>query len=92
MRASISLDGVWQARLDSETAFERQLRVPLPWQVADPALRDYSGVVWYEREIEVPDEWHGGAVAVRFGAVDYRATVFADGREVGSHEGGYTPF
>jgi hypothetical protein len=92
VRAEISLDGIWSARLDHEAAFGRRLRVPLPWQVADPELREYAGVVWYEREIAVPAEWSDNAVFARFGAVDYRATVFADGREVGGHEGGYTPF
>ncbi len=92
VRASLSLDGVWQARLDSEAEFDRMLRVPMPWQVADPALRDYTGVVWYRRLVEVPDEWRGGDVFVRFGAVDYQATVYADGRDVGGHQGGYTPF
>lgn len=92
VRASLSLDGVWQARLDSEAEFDRMLRVPMPWQVADPALRDYTGVVWYRRLVEVPDEWRGGDVFVRFGAVDYQATVYADGRDVGGHQGGYTSF
>jgi hypothetical protein len=92
VRASLSLDGVWQARLDAESEFARELRVPLPWQAADPALREHTGVVWYRRSIEVPAEWRDHEVAVGFGAVDYRATVYADGREVGGHEGGYTPF
>ncbi|MGH9524041.1 MAG: glycoside hydrolase family 2 protein, partial [Terriglobales bacterium] len=29
---------------------------------------------------------------LRFGAVDYRATVYVNGNEVGQHDGGYTPF
>src|SRR5262249_18069614 len=46
----------------------------------------------YRRALQVPAEWRDGDVLVRFGAVDYRATVYADGAEVGGHEGGYTPF
>ena len=71
MRASLSLDGIWLARLDGEPDFTRELRVPLPWQVADPALREHTGVLWYRRAIEVPDVNHytivlgtGGAAAV----------------------------
>lgn len=104
MRDRISLDGVWQARVDPRDAglragwqqpdatFDRQFRVPLPWQVADPSLRQYAGVVWYRREIAVPDRWAGQKVVVRFGAVDDRATVWLNGVELGDHEGGYTPF
>ena len=104
MRDARSLDGVWQARLDpndvgvrqgwhrADTPFDRQLRVPLPWQAADPALRRYAGVVWYRRSFEVPDDWRDREVAIRFGAVDYRATVWVNDVRLGSHEGGYTPF
>jgi beta-galactosidase/beta-glucuronidase len=106
MRATHSLDGVWQARLDPDdvggdqawwdgaaaTAFDRTLSVPLAWQAADPALRTYAGVVWYRRTFQVPADWRGQSVAVRFGAVDYEAQVWLNGQPVGVHTGGYTPF
>ena len=104
MRSTRSLDGRWQARLDPEDVglnrgwmrpdapFDRELTVPLPWQAADPSLRRYAGAVWYRRAFRVPREWRDRSVAVRFGAVDYEARVWLNGREVGGHEGGYTPF
>jgi hypothetical protein len=104
VRSWVSLDGVWSARLDPDDRglaegwhapdrpFDRQLRVPMPWQVADPALRRYAGVLWYRRAFDVPSRWRESSVAIRFGAVDYRARVWVNGREVGGHEGGYTPF
>ena len=103
-RSTLSLDGTWQARLDPDdlglvqgwsdpgVTFDRTLPVPMPWQAADPALGKYAGVVWYRRSFDVPTDWRGREVAVRFGAVDHRATVWVNGREVGGHEGGYTPF
>ncbi|HEY3543356.1 MAG TPA: glycoside hydrolase family 2 TIM barrel-domain containing protein [Gaiellaceae bacterium] len=39
----------------------------------------------------VPDEWQERTL-LRFGAVDWRATITLDGAEVGTHEGGYTHF
>src|SRR5215210_7571299 len=104
MRSAISLDGIWDARLDprdvgvadgwsAPTApFDRQLAVPLPWQAADPSLRTYAGLVWYRRTFEAPADWQGSAVAFHFGAVDYAAEVWVNGTHVGGHEGGYTPF
>jgi hypothetical protein len=104
MRQAFALDGMWQARLDPDdlglahgwaepdAPFERQLPVPLPWQAADPALRDYAGVVWYRRSFRVPLQWQGQDVAAHFGAVDYEARVWLNGQEVGGHVGGYTPF
>ncbi|HEY3111368.1 MAG TPA: glycoside hydrolase family 2 TIM barrel-domain containing protein [Chloroflexota bacterium] len=92
MRATISLDGIWEARLDAEPSFGRRLPVPMPWQAADPALRDYAGRLWYRREFELPSQWVGQSIALRFGAVDYEARVWVNGQEVGGHVGGYTPF
>ena len=31
-------------------------------------------------------------ILIRFGAVDYQATVYVNGNAIGSHKGGYTPF
>jgi len=39
----------------------------------------------------VPDDWRERTL-IRFGAVDWRATVWLDGEELGTHEGGYTHF
>jgi Glycosyl hydrolases family 2, TIM barrel domain/Glycosyl hydrolases family 2 len=39
----------------------------------------------------VPDQWNVHTL-LRFGAVDWRATVTLDGHELGTHEGGYTHF
>jgi beta-galactosidase/beta-glucuronidase len=39
----------------------------------------------------IPDDWHERTL-VRFGAVDWRATVYLDGELLGTHEGGYTHF
>ncbi len=104
MRSTLSLDGSWQARLDPEDVgsgqgwarpevpFDRELRVPMAWQAADPSLRQYAGVVWYRRPFRAPATWRGQSVAARFGAVDYEARVWLNGQDVGGHTGGYTPF
>lgn len=39
----------------------------------------------------VPEEWDERTL-IRFGAVDWRATVYLDGELLGTHEGGYTHF
>jgi beta-galactosidase/beta-glucuronidase len=39
----------------------------------------------------VPERWHERTL-IRFGAVDWRATVYLDGHLLGVHEGGYTHF
>jgi hypothetical protein len=81
----------------------RPIRVPGPWQAQFDDLRDYSGVAWYRTTFALPPpgqpatDAQGGepgpsAYILRFGAVDYHATVWLNGQCVGEHEGGYLPF
>jgi beta-galactosidase/beta-glucuronidase len=48
--------------------------------------------VWYRRTLECPPLDTDQRWLLHFGAVDYSATVWADGRIVGRHDGGYAPF
>lgn len=50
-------------------------------------------VFWYGRQFNWPDEFAGGRRALlHFGAVDYAARVWLNGKLVGEHTGGYTSF
>jgi beta-galactosidase/beta-glucuronidase len=73
--------------------FDRKITVPFCYQsklsgIGETAFHD---VVWYARTFEYtpPD---GDRLILHFGAVDYRATVWVNGLQVASHEGGHTPF
>lgn len=48
--------------------------------------------LWYRREFKLPKGFNQGRVLLHFGAVDQEAAVYLNGREVGRHAGGYTPF
>ena len=54
--------------------------------------QEHCDVVWYEREIPIPENLCGLRRLLHFGAVDYKADVWLDGQYLGFHEGGYTPF
>ena len=54
--------------------------------------KDFMSAVWYQRKVELKPEDLTGKVFLHFGAVDYRATVFVNGVEVGKHKGGYVSF
>lgn len=76
-----------------EYAFENGLRlnVPSDWNSQLPELKYYEGTVWYARRfdaVKVPGE----RLFLYFGAVSYRCRIYLNGQEVGSHEGGFTPF
>lgn len=51
-----------------------------------------EGGGWYRRRFEVPDDWRGRAVTVRFASANYVADVWLNGTWLGYHEGGTTPF
>jgi hypothetical protein len=48
--------------------------------------------LWYRRAFTVPETWNGQRVLLHFGAVDWEATVWVNGKEAGTHRGGYEPF
>jgi hypothetical protein len=48
--------------------------------------------LWYRRTFVKPVTPTAGRVLLHFGAVDWEATAWVNGKEVGSHRGGYDPF
>lgn len=63
----------------------------LPGQAGDSPER-YEDGVWYRRRFFVPEEWAGRCLTLNFLAANYVADVWLNGRYLGWHEGGYTPF
>lgn len=99
MRLTRSLSGTWEFIIDPQGSLspktiqpDRQITVPLPWQAAFPELEHYAGYAWYRRRVDLEEQWLGGTLLMRFGAVDYWCRVFVNGQRAGEHEGGYTPF
>lgn len=54
--------------------------------------KDYMPCVWYRKVVTLPETWKGGHVLLHFGAVDYKAFVYVNGKEAAVHEGGYSSF
>ena len=63
----------------------------VPWIIQD-AFPGYHGVAWYWRDFTVPTNHLQGRHLLKFWAVDYQAEVWLNGKHIGSHEGGETPF
>ena len=102
----LNLNGPWRFAFDDgdagvrerwyagERTFDRQIVVPFAFESPKSGIGDrtFHPVVWYARDVEVPAAWKGRRVLLKFGAVDYRATVWLNGQKLGDHEGGSTPF
>lgn len=67
------------------------MTIPGAWNAAQPELRYYDGLIWFQRKFHAR-ELRGGRAFLRFEAVNYRAHVYLNGKQVGQHEGGFTPF
>ena len=100
---SVKLERGWRFLADKEGAHKlsdltqatgwRDVRVGLSWNAQFADLRDYMGVAWYRTTFDVPQSSDTARhVILRFGAVDYYSELFINGKRIGEHEGGYTPF
>jgi beta-galactosidase/beta-glucuronidase len=97
-----SLDGEWDFAVDPEGRWRRptdvkwggRIIVPFAPETARSGIErtDFFRACWYRRRVDVPERVAGERLLLHFGAVDYRADVWADGHWCGEHEGGYTPF
>ena len=67
------------------------MTIPGAWNAAEPELRYYDGLIWFQKKF-TPKALNGGRAFIRFEAVNYRAYVYLNGKQVGFHEGGFTPF
>ena len=104
-REFVNLNGKWDFEIDKSVSgkarglFTREHlsgEITVPFcpesRLSGVGETDFLPCVWYRRDIEIPSEWENKRVLLHFGAVDYRATVYVNGKEVGTHVGGYTPF
>ncbi|UYY57815.1 glycoside hydrolase family 2 protein [Sphingomonas sp. S2-65] len=85
-------------RGDPRALFEFDLQrspiaqLPASWIGHAPEMRLYQGLVWYQRNFEAAAPKSGQRTLLRFGAADYTARVYLNGKEIGRHSGGFTPF
>ncbi len=100
----LNLNGLWNFRFDKKDdglkekwfeqapGFDRQIMVPFPWGSNLSRVENAADIGWYARRINVPAAWKGERVFVVVGASDWLTTIWLDGQELGTYQGGYTPF
>ena len=95
----MSLDGTWKVSMNNSAVkpriFTDLIRVPFaPQSDASLFKGEVTDEFWYQKIFELPEEFLSDdeRLILHFGAVDQIATVYVNGKEVGSHEGGYLPF
>jgi beta-galactosidase/beta-glucuronidase len=100
------VDGSWYSRPDprdrgirdgypSGTALTGWSPVTIPHaaNAGDFSQQSYLGSVhWYRKDFALPASPPRASWVLRFESVNYRATVWLNGRLIGRHVGGYLPF
>jgi hypothetical protein len=95
-----NLNGLWEYGIqpkdqEQPQEYDGQILVPFPVESALSGVMKPVGQenrLWYRRTFEIPAKWMAGRVLLHFGAVDWDATVWVNGTELGRHRGGYDPF
>jgi hypothetical protein len=95
----LNLNGIWQIRSGTAddpvpvgTDLRGKIVVPFPVESALSGVKLHFDRLWYRRTFTIPSDWAGKRVNLHFGAVDYEAEVFVNGKSVGIHRGGYDAF
>ncbi len=101
----VNLNGTWSyefdfsrsgmdRRLFESEGFEGSITVPFAPQseLSGVGFKDFIPEMWYHRTISVPDGWAGKRIILHFGAVDYIASIYIDGKIAGRHWGGSSSF
>jgi len=68
------------------------IKVPSDWNSQDPKFLYYEGSLWYQRTFDYVKSGKENHLFIYFGAVNYKADVYLNGKKLGSHKGGFTPF
>ncbi len=99
----LNLNGTWDFQLfaqgqeESERLFaqerrqySRQITVPFSWvSPLSGIAENAAGIGWYSRSVSYQPK---ARLFLCFGAVDYLADVYLNGKQIGHHRGGYAAF
>lgn len=101
----INLNGTWtfdfdfgqsgeNRNLQNSEQLSRNIIVPFcpESRLSGVEYTDFINCMWYQRKISIPEEWEGKKILVNFGAVDYWAEIFVDGKSIQEHYGGSSSF
>jgi beta-glucuronidase len=100
------LDGTWLMRMDPTNVGLAQrfyaqsgsdgwtpTTVPGAWNAGDESQASFDGsIAWYRKDFRLPSRARALSWIARFESVNYRATVWLNGRRLGGHVSGYVPF
>jgi len=103
----MNLNGLWDYAVVAKdakppTSYQGKILVPFPIEAplsgVGKMINGFEGRryrdsrLWYHLSFKTPAAWENKRVLLHFGAVDWEATVSLNGKELGTHRGGYDGF
>ena len=95
----INLNGLWDYAITSKDTkpekWDGKILVPYPVESALSGVKKRisdTETLWYRKSFSLPSGWKKGELLLNFEASDWETKVWVDGKEAGSHKGGYDPF
>ncbi len=68
------------------------LKVPGDWNTQKPELLYYEGTLWYKKSFDYTLTQKENNIFLYFEASNYKTEVYLNGKKLGTHIGGFTPF
>lgn len=102
----LCLNGEWDFEIDNgnsgaqrglfndDIRFADKITVPFCPQSKLSGIehKDFMLSVWYKKEINLNSDNLKKDILLHFGAVDYEAVIYVNGKKAGNHRGGYVSF
>jgi hypothetical protein len=95
-----NLNGLWDYAIVEREAnrpekYQGKILVPFAVESSLSGVGKAVGsnnCLWYRTNFTVPAAWKGKRTLLNFGAIDWESTIWVNGKEVGTHRGGYDSF
>ena len=96
-RRTVNLNDGWKFRFGYEFDKRAGVTVQLPhcWNALDGTRGTYDyhrGIGNYTKSVDIPADWEGKRVFIKFEGANSVCDFFLNGKFVGEHRGGYTAF
>ncbi len=101
----VNLNGEWTCSFDfgksgndrdwkNSTGFDGKIIVPFcpESKLSGVQYTDFIPCIWYQRTLNIPADWKEKKILLHFGAVDYEALIYIDGKKAGAHIGSGSSF
>ncbi len=79
-------------RIEYDFDISESLIVPGSWNYQKEKLFYYEGNIWYRKKFDYKKQSEEKRLYLYFGAVNYESHIYLNGKKIGMHKGGFTPF